>query len=503
MLQLFTYSFFFSWYVNFCEQRVVDVIGKTALAAGAIAGAAYLAKGFGSLDLDDESEIGPIAQPQGFAAASTDVTPRSYILYPTTSDRYGQDVVPHQTTAMQSLRGTSPGKPTVVDSEEKPATQSHVISTSQSFGPGSEIEQLATSAVPHSPVRDRADDLIAEYLGGIAAEQRDQIKIDKSIDIHNAGIQGKMAPYIKQLHKEGRAEGISPVGGSSVAAAERFRGTPAYTAMMQAAGATMEPEELVGSPGATPVFTEVRATPQTRIAAPAPAPAREVVTATVPAAFSTPPSRSAEGAELENLSRLSGVPVEVLRQAALKTQAPGEIVTTQPDTIRVSKPAKVRANEFLSAMSQDQGPLATYDISPERSKAVSGMTFYPGGELGVEMKSRGKPVEYAYATSDPYRLAMRDYAEEGFPSEMGSIAGIAANQGVAHQMGLQKAVERGGTIREKRQPVYSGLMSDSDIAAAGMGRSARAKEQAERHFETKQIMQELEQRAAARRAGLL
>ena len=119
------------------------------------------------------------------------------------------------------------------------------------------------------------------------------------------------------------------------------------------------------------------------------------------------------------------------------------------------------------------------------------------------MKSRGKPVEYAYATADPYSLTMRDYAEEGFPSEMGSIAGIAANQGVAHQMGLQKAVERGGTIREKRQPVYSGLMSDSDIAAAGMGRSARAKEQAERHFETKQIMQELEQRAAARRAGLL
>jgi hypothetical protein len=487
-------------------RRAVDVIGKTALAAGAIAGGVYLAKNFGTLELDDEPHIGTPPQPQGVVPVTvTDVTP------PTTSDRYGQYVLPHQTAVMGLLRGTSPGKPTVVDSEEKPATQSHVISTSQSFGPGSEIEQLATSAVPHSPVRDRADDLIAEYLGGIAAEQRDQIKIDKSIDIHNAGIQGKMAPYIKQLHKEGRAEGISPVGGSSVAAAERFRGTPAYTAMMQAAGASMDPEELVGAPGTTPVFTEVRATPQTRIAAPAPtptptpapAPVREVVTATVPAAFSTPPSRSAEGAELENLSRLSGVPVEVLRQAALKTQAPGEIVTTQPDTIRVSKPAKVRANEFLSAMSQDQGPLATYAISPERSKAVSGMAFYPGGELGVEMKSRGKPVEYAYATTDPYRLAMRDYADEGFPDEMGSIAGIAANNALAHQMGLQRAVERGGTIREKRQPIYSGLMSDADIASAGMGKNARARAQAEYHFETRQIMDALEQRANARRAGLL
>lgn len=485
-------------------RRAVDVIGKTALAAGAVAGAVYLAKNFGNLELDDEPDIGPTPQPQGFVPATvTDVTP------PTTSDRYGQDVVPHQTAVMGLLRGTSPGKPTVVDSEEKPATQSHVISTSQTFGPGSEIDQLATSSVPHTPVRDRADDLVAEYLSGVAAEQRDQQRIEKSIDIHNAAIMGKMAPYVKQLNKEGREEGISPVGRSSVAAAERFRGTPAYTAMMQAAGASMEPEELVGAPGATPTFTEVRATPQTRIAAPAstpapaPAPVREVVAATVPAAFSTPPSRSAEGAELEKLSRLSGVPVEVLRQAALKTQAPEEIVTRQPDTIRVSTPARVRTNEFLSAMSQEQGPLASYSISPERSKAVSGMTFYPGGELGVEMKSRGKPVEYAYATADPYRLAMRDYADEGFPSGMGSVAGVAANQALAHQMGLQKAVELGGTVREKRQPVYSGLMSDADITSAGMGKSARAKEQAERHFETKQIMQELEQRAAARRAGLL
>jgi hypothetical protein len=483
-------------------RRAVDVIGKTALAAGAIAGAAYLAKGFGSLDLDDESEIGPIAQPQGFAAASTDVTP------PTTSDRYGQDVVPHQTTAMQSLRGTSPGKPTVVDSEEKPATQSHVISTNQSFGPGSEVSQLATSSVPHSPVRDRADDLISEYLGGVAAEQRAQKRIDQSVAEYGAMVAGKAAPVLKQVLKEGREEGISPVGLTSVQKAERFRGTPAYAAMMEAAGASMEPEELVGAPGGTPTFTEVRATPQTRVAAPEPAPTsaptREVVTAAVPAAFSTPPRRSSEA---EQAASFAAKALALLprgqREALLSGQADAPIVTGQPESVRVGKPVKVRTNEFLSAMSQDQGPLATYDISPERSKAVSGMTFYPGGELGVEMKSRGKPVEYAYATADPYRLTMRDYAEEGFPSEMGSIAGIAANQGVAHQMGLQKAVERGGTVREKRQPVYSGLMSDSDIAAAGMGRSARAKEQAERHFETKQIMQELEQRAAARRAGLL
>lgn len=486
-------------------RRAVDAIGKTALAAGAVAGAVYLAKNFGSLELDDEPNIGPIPQPQGYAPASADITPT------TTADRYGQDVVPHQTTVAQALRGTSPGKPTVVDSEQKPATQSHVISTSQTFTPGSEIDQLATNSVPHTPVRDRAQDLIDEYLSGVASEQRAQKRIDQSVAEYGAMVEGKATPYLKAVLKEGREEGISPVGRSAVAAAERFRKTSDYAAMMQAAGASMEPEELVGAPGATPTFTEVRATPQTRIAAPAstpapapaPTPVREVVAATVPAAFSTPPSRSAEGAELEKLSRLSGVPVEVLRQSSLKTQAPGEIVTSQPDTIRVSKPAKVRANEFLSAMSQEKGPLASYEIPPERSKAVSGLTFYPGGELGVEMRSRGKPVEYIYATTDPYRLAMREYADEGFPDEMGNIAGIAANNALAHQLGLQKAVERGGTVREKRQPIYTGLMSEADIVAAGMGKNARAKEQAGRHFETRQIMEGLEQRAAARRSGLL
>ncbi len=497
-------------------RRAVDVIGKTALAAGAIAGGVYLAKNFGTLELDDEPHIGTPPQPQGVVPVTvTDVTP------PTTSDRYGQDVVPHQTAVMGLLRGTSPGKPTVVDSEEKPATQSHVISTSQSFGPGSEIEQLATSAVPHSPVRDRADDLIAEYLGGIAAEQRDQIKIDKSIDIHNAAIQGKMAPYIKQLNKEGRAEGISPVGGSSVAAAERFRGTPAYTAMMQAAGASMEPEELVGAPGTTPVFTEVRATPQKRGTPISDSLGADLQTlgkiiANHTRGLDDHLTRQAQRieerrrnllSESEETSALAAKALALMpraqREALLGGQTDAPIITQQPEAVRVGKPVKVRTNEFLSAMSQDQGPLASYEIEPERSKAISGLTFYPGGELGVEMKSRGKPVEYAYATADPYRLAMRDYADEGFPDEMGNIAGIAANNALAHQMGLQKAVERGGTVREKRQPIYTGLMSEADIVAAGMGKNVRAKEQAERHFETRQIMEELEQRAAARRTGLL
>jgi hypothetical protein len=50
-------------------------------------------------------------------------------------------------------------------------------------------------------------------------------------------------------------------------------------------------------------------------------------------------------------------------------------------------------------------------------------------------------------------------------------------------------------------------MSDADITSAGMGKSgssrAKAMEQAERHFETKQIMQALEEKAARKRAGVV
>lgn len=172
-------------------RRAVDVIGKTALAAGAIAGGVYLAKNFGTLELDDEPHIGTPPQPQGFATASTDVTP------PTTSDRYGQDIVPHQTAVMGLLRGTSPEKPTVVDSEEKPATQSHVITSSQSFSPGSELEQLSAKEVPHSPIVDPLD---------VVAQQKSA-----------AIVQAVLAANAKsgQRIKQDRLSGIGDLGGDT------------------------------------------------------------------------------------------------------------------------------------------------------------------------------------------------------------------------------------------------------------------------------------------------
>ena len=139
-------------------RRTVDVIGKAALAAGALAGAGYLVSkyggensppptGFGALALDTEPEVhSPEVRyapdvTSVVARTSGDITPQ------TTSDNYNQDIVNNQTALVQDLKGLSSQKPTQVSSEAKPATQSAVITTSQSFRPGAEEDQLIGGAV--------------------------------------------------------------------------------------------------------------------------------------------------------------------------------------------------------------------------------------------------------------------------------------------------------------------------------------------------------------------
>jgi hypothetical protein len=575
-------------------RKAVDVIGKAALAAGALAGAAYLLKGDDntppppspttassaaapspafaepiqevtvrvekpsanisskeflsgftpkglltpSLVLDDEPGVPPYqtqsANPLGqTAAASADITP------PTTSDRYGQDIVPHQTQTVQEMRGVSPAKPTVVDSEEKPATQSHVITSSQTFSPGSEVEQLSKAGVPHTPVRDRADELISEFLGMVKGEERQQGQIQKGLDVYAAGVAGRGEKVLKQVLKEGRQEGISPVGTGTARAAEGFRQTPQYAEMMRSAGVEIGPEEVIYSSRQPAVFTEVRPSPETRLTGAEPQSVespiaamsaavtqepQEKVTVSVQKPATTSPLEGVDPATIELARKALGhLPLE--EAVAKLTQQKQSLIETVPTgASRVAKEGRITPNEFLSAMSQQKGPLAAYPISPERSKAVSNLTFYPGGEMGVTMKSGGRPQEFAYATADPYRLSMRDYAEEGYPETMGNIGSIAAGQGIAHQMGLQNRVERGGMISEKRKPAYAGLMSDAEIVSAGIGKPSktrdRAMEIAQRHFETKQILNAFankypqppmspeeisrlrEERSAVRRAGL-
>lgn len=476
-------------------RRAVDIAGKVALGAGLLAGAGYLVnKGYEKLDLDNEPDVVPTVVEEipnvnsQVARNSGDVTP------PTTSDNYNQDVVPHQTEGVQQLRGTTPQKPTLGPIEQKTATQSDVISGQQHFSPGSEQEQLASPAQPNPSIRDQAEELIGRVSAGQIA---------------------------------------------------KFRQSPSYAANVR----SVDAEELIGdttpyveaSAPSTVIAGPVRETPRTRtivvkeespiaeMAAPAAVETVQEVATPVTVTSPVPQRKTAAQMEDERLARMAfgNMPMEqataLLASAraakggktmGVSTETPSPVITTrQPQPVRVSSEvsapaARISPNEFLSAMSQQVGPVATYEIPAERSKAVRGLAFYPGGEIGVQMgKRKSGPTEYAYATSDPYRLALSDYAEEGFPGEMGNIGGIVADKALAHQMGLQQSVNRGGTIRQERQPIYTGLMSDADIVSAGMGKSgsgrSRALEQAERHFETKQIMQDLEERAARRRAGIV
>jgi hypothetical protein len=139
-------------------RRTVDVIGKAALAAGALAGAGYLVSkygggnpppptGFGALALDTEPEVHPPEVRYApdvtsvVARTSGDITPQP------PSDNYNQNIVNNQTALVQDLKGLSSQKPTQVSSEAEPATQNAVITTSQSFRPGAEEDQLIGGAV--------------------------------------------------------------------------------------------------------------------------------------------------------------------------------------------------------------------------------------------------------------------------------------------------------------------------------------------------------------------
>ena len=560
-------------------RRAIDIAGKAALAAGAIAGSGYLlSQGFQKLGLDNEPDVGSTvaeAMPDVYSQASrtsVDITP------PTTSDNYNQDIVPHQTGGAQELRGTTPQKPTLGPIEQKTATQSDVISRQQHFSPGDEQEQLASSAQPNPSIRDQAEELIGRVSAGQIAKFRqspsyaanvrstgaEELIGDTTLYVETptpstvvAGpvretpgtrtivvkeespIAEMAAPAAVDVGSALRSKGLSLAGDEGGIRVVGRHGNEFYlnhpysshskagirqTALQEEQTA----RELLESAGVSPEQAKNYWSTKLNALQTGVEPAKEVATP-VTVTSPVPQRKTAEQMEDERLARMAfgNMPMEqatALLAAARaakgsKTigspmETPAPIVTTrQPQPVRVSSEvsaptARISPNEFLSAMSQQVGPVATYEIPSERSKAVRGLAFYPGGEIGVQMgKRKGAPTEYAYATADPYRLALSDYAEEGFPAGMGNIGGVVADKALAHQMGLQQSVNRGGTIRQERQPIYTGLMSDADIVSAGMGKSGssrnRAMEQAERHFETKQIMQDLEERAARKRAGIM
>lgn len=433
-------------------RKAVDVIGKTALVAGAIAGAAYLgSEGFKKLQLDDEPDVSPPVDSTGptdsvVPVEVVDMSPQ------TTAENYNQNFLPLQTRIAGLLRGVSPAKPTVVDSEEKPATQSHVIASSQTFSPGSELEQLSKSAVPHTPVRDRADELIAEFLGGVAAEERAQKRIDKSIAEYQAGVAGRGEPVLKSVLAEGRAEGISPAGtriqrAAQTKAAEAFRQTPEYVEMMKSAGASMEPES-------SPVyFTEVRATPETRITGAKPVSTEsaiiemvrpqaepEAVKVTAPVAVASPVQvrRNAESEEAEAFARKAlGLMPRSQGAALLKAKQPEAIVTSQPESVRVSEDigdttAKLlRQAKAMRTSREEAGGMLSQDIP---SGPIHNISVSPANEVAVTYKTKAGAQTYNFDADPKYVNELVDRIQRGTFVKGQDSAGGFINAG--RSMGL-------------------------------------------------------------------
>lgn len=384
-------------------RRAVDIAGKAALAAGAIAGASYLAsKGLQKLELDDEPGVGSTvaeSMPDFTSQASTvsgDITP------PTTSDYYGQDLVPHQTSAVQALRGTTAQKPTLGPIEQKPATQSEVIGSQQHFTPGTEEQQLASPAQPSPTVREQAEELI---------------------------------------------------GRVSAAKIAKFRQSPSYAATVK----PFESEELVGDDTpfiepvqkSSPVLGTVSPTPQTRIikTVEEESPISEMATlpARIPVSVGTSSRRTAEQMEDEKLARLAfgNMPLEqatALLASARAAKGSPTIAAqeTSPVVSKLFQKAAARpaatipgteehlvaqAREHLEGLKTPTPGAVSHDIGG--SSTVKNITLYPGNQVSVTYKSDPE-TQYAFKSDPRYAGELKSMLEGGHfgPGGMHSAGGF-------------------------------------------------------------------------------
>lgn len=482
-------------------RRAVDVVGKAALAAGALAGAAYLGSkyigspdsevqstdsgeegirdriknfllpaGVTKLELDNEPELGPL--PTSGADLTSQVVQNSGdVTRPTTAQNFNQNLNVNQTSVVQQAKGLSPVNPTTNEIEQKPVTQSEVIGSQQTFSPGTEQEMLGQGAAERAAAFRKSK--------AYAAMQQRYPSLQSSEEELIGGAEPVVAVEAKPMVLTDVNVGEALV-----------KRQPA-----QASVAVSSPIAEMATPAQAPVTAAVGVSGGPSL--------REIrdmdITLSRSMASHSPEQRAAIRDQLlsnKYASRGQSVPSQ---STSTPTEVETVVTPTQPVPVRVAvettaKPARVRANEFLSQMSQEQGPIATYEIEPSRSKAVSGVAFYPGGEIGVTVptKTSGKK-EYAFATSDPYRLALSDYAEEGFPTGMGSITGTVAPRNLAHQLGLQKTVTPGGSLAAD-QPSYSGLMDAAQIAKKLRSRSENVRSQAQYHADTKEVLNAIESR---------
>ena len=189
-----------------------------------------------------------------------------------------------------------------------------------------------------------------------------------------------------------------------------------------------------------------------------------------------------EKAELARKYMGTMSPAKALAALGGQEAAPAPEAQVAPKAIEVApiarevKTASFSTNPYVSVMSQAEGPLQAYEIDPARSRAVSGMTFYPGGELGVELQTKRGPKEYAYAMADPYREAVGRYAEEGFPSGMGQIGRVATPKATAVSLGVQRPVGKGGVPTGGESKVLFNQTPESKEIGEALAARAAARE---------------------------
>lgn len=542
-------------------RRAVDVVGKAALAAGALAGAAYLGSkylgggddngggggfpaSFGKLDLDNEPGIGSTVAEAAPDLNSQVARNSGDITAETTAGNYSQNLNPNQTSAVQEAKGLSSFKPTTSPIEAKPATQSEVISSQQHFSPGTEAEMLGQGAAEkaaafrkskayalmqqrYSTLREPGEELIGGGSEPAAAiETKPTVLTDVNVGeaLHNKGY------YLAGDPTNPTDLRIYTPGGRELYVSHPYAGSSHRGIQQTALAEQGEARQILESVGVTPEEAHNYWTKKFTPAMEESAVVEMARPATVSRPVATPVTVGGKGPSAEEIREIDtslarGMArhtpeqrVEIRNQMLAKkygsAPAPAEVetivTTTQPVPLRVvSEPAqkstKVKVNEFLSKMSQGEGPLESYEIPSARSSAVRGINLYPGGEVGVVFPTKQGSKEYAYGATDPMRLAVGDYAAEGFPSEMGHLGKIFGYQGVGPGLGLMRGLAEGGKASTSSAPLYTGLMSGPEIssAMAAPKRTVAARRLAERAAndqETRAIMEQLERRAAERRA---
>jgi len=178
---------------------------------------------------------------------------------------------------------------------------------------------------------------------------------------------------------------------------------------------------------------------------------------------------------LQSAQRRKEIAAQVTGAAAAQPAVERTAIEVAP-VAREVKTASFSTNPYLSAMSQAEGPSQTYGIDPERSRAISEMTFYPGGEMGIELKTKGGPKDYVYAMTDPYREAMGQYAEEGFPSGMGQIGRIATPKATGIKTGVQLPIGKGGVLTGGESEIVFNITPESKEIGDALAARAAARE---------------------------